>query len=288
MFRSCNNSNFTTISATDTPNLSGIISLAKTFENATNLQNINNFNSWNVSNVLSMATTFSGATSFNENISSWDVSSVTNMSYMFSNASSFNQDISSWDVSSVTTMSSMFRNATSFNQNLSTWNLNTSSLALVSAFRDSGMSTANYTDTIVGWANYVNTNSGPYNVNMGSQISMTFDTSRSGGANFADAGRARSFLTLDVTVSGGSSAVNGVYYYDYANDKWVSETDANAVIEWNSGESSWDLSYEGTVEHAGSGGTEVGGPESSTSWSGGLTVVDSSKGWSITSDAITT
>jgi hypothetical protein len=37
-----------------------------------------------------------------------------------------------------------------------------------------GMSTANYTDTIVGWANYVFTNGAPLNVNMGTQNGRTF------------------------------------------------------------------------------------------------------------------
>jgi len=330
MFRGCNNSNFTTISATDTPNLSGITSLAATFRNTTNLQNINNFNSWDVSNVTSlletfrsatsfnqslnswdvsnvtsMQDTFLGATSFNGNISSWDVSNVTSMPEMFASASSFNQDISSWnvgsvtnmyqmflsassfnqninswDVSSVTNMSylfygatsfnqslnswntgsvtnmsimfygassfngdisswnvgsvtnmsemfrsatsfnqnisswntsnvttivSMFRSATSFNQNLSIWNLNTSSFSATRTFDGSGMSTDNYTDTVVGWANYVYTNSAPYTVSMSTQNTMTFDRGRSGGANFSDAGAARDYLTgatANWTISG--------------------------------------------------------------------------------------
>ena len=122
---------------------------------------------------------------------------------------------------------------------------------------------------------------------MGNQLYRTFDTTRTAsGYTPATAGRARSFLTLDVTVSGGTG-VNGVYYYDFANDKWVKETDSTYVIEWNSGESSWELKYEGSTVNVGSGGTQVGGPESSTSWSGGLTVVDSSKGWTISGDTIT-
>jgi hypothetical protein len=84
---------------------------------------------------------------------------------------------------------------TSFNQNLSTWNLNTSSFVAQTTFRYSGMSTDNYTDTIVGWANYVYTNSAPYTVNMASQTGRTFNRLRSGGANFADAGAARDYLT---------------------------------------------------------------------------------------------
>ena len=89
---------------------------------------------------------------------------------MFYNDVSFNQDLGSWDISGVAVMNNMFRN--------------------------SGMSTANYTDTIVGWANFTKTNLGnPYDVNMSSQIGKTYDTSRSGGANFVDAGAARTYLT---------------------------------------------------------------------------------------------
>ena len=120
---------------------------------------------------------------------------------------------------------------------------------------------------------------------------MTFDTTRTNGITaftVNTAGRARSYLTLDVTVSSGASTVNGVYYYDYANSKWVKETDSSATIEWNSSESTWDVSYEGVVQHNGTGGSQAAGPESSTSWSGGISVVDSSLGWSISDDTITT
>jgi hypothetical protein len=72
-------------------------------------------------------------------------------------------------------------------------------------FWDSGMSTANYTDTIVGWANQEFEGPvAPFSVNMSSQNGMTFDTSRSGGANFATAGDARTYLisTLGWTITG--------------------------------------------------------------------------------------
>lgn len=118
----------------------------------------------------------------NSSFENWDVSSVTYMDYMFFFAISFNQDLSSWDVSSVTNMSIMFHS--------------------------SGMSTANYTDTIVGWANFTTTNGAPYNVNMSSQNGMTFDTSRSGGANFADAGAARTYLTT-ATPTGAGWTISG-------------------------------------------------------------------------------
>ena len=255
MFFGCNNSNFTTISATDTPDLSSVTTMTSMFKNASNLQNVNNFddwdtsnitamnqmfrgassfnqylNSWDVSNVTNMFQTFFSASSFNQDIGSWDVSSVTNMGYMFQSASSFNgdisswnvgsvtsmgamffgassfnQDISSWNISSVTNMASMFKAASSFNQNLSGWTLNTSSFNSSRVFDGSGMSTANYTDTVVGWANYVNTNSAPYNVNMSSQGGRTFDRARGGGSSFSDAGAARDYLTgatANWTISG--------------------------------------------------------------------------------------
>jgi hypothetical protein len=77
-----------------------------------------------------------------------------------------------------------------------------------SIFRNSGMSTANYTDTIVEWSNYTTTNGAPYNVNMTTQTGRTFDTSRSGGANFADAGAARTYLTT-ATPTGAGWTISG-------------------------------------------------------------------------------
>jgi len=204
MFYGCNNSNFTTITATDTPDLSSVTSFLSAFRITTYLQSINNINNWDVSNVQNMGYMFNSS-AFNSDISSWDVSSVTSLGNTFYYATSFNQDITSWDVSSVTNIAGMFRNATSFNQNLSSWAINTGSFTANLAFRSSGMSTANYTDTLVGWANYVYINSAPYTVNASLQNSMTFDRARSGGANFADAGAARDYLTgatANWTISG--------------------------------------------------------------------------------------
>ncbi len=221
-FKGCNNTSFTQISATDNPISNNVILMNEMFRDATyfngyvngfdtsNVENMQyvfrdaiNFNqdisSWDTSNVENMGFMFDNASSFNQDISSWDTSNVTTMIYMFYKATNFNQDISGWDVSSVTTITNMFRGIpsapTTFNQNLSTWNLNTSSFVAQTTFRYSGMSTANYTDTIVGWANYVYTNSAPYNVDMSTQTDRTFDRARSGGANFTDAGAARDYLT---------------------------------------------------------------------------------------------
>ncbi len=257
---------------------------------------------------------------FNGDISNWDMSGLGaqggpvysaagQWGRVFQNATLFNQDISSktitnvsgkgtytaWDMSNWTAGRYVFYNSSSFNQNLGNWPLSTtdtSSGDMLGFFGYSNMSTANYTDTFSGWANTARSNSGfPKNKGFGRQYNRTFDTTRTNGITaftVNTAGRARSYLTLDVQVSSGSSDVNGVYYYDYSNSKWVKEADANATIEWNEEESSWELKFEGEIQHAGSGGSQAAGPESSTSWSGGISVVDSSLGWSISNDTITT
>lgn len=263
MFYGCGNSNFTSITATDTPNLSNVTTTAGMFRACTNLATINNLNNWDTSNVTDMNRMFLVANSFNSDCSNWDVSNVENMSYMFQNcfvfnqdlgnwdvgsatnmqglfqasrafnhdignwdvsnvtdmsfmfytALSFNQDIDNWNISSVTSMANMFRGASSFtqnltnwdvsnitnvnrmflsassfngdvstwnldsasnmdymfhasafNQNLSNWNLRTAGTSMIGMTSPSVYSQANYTDTMVGWAVYVYTNSGPFNV----------------------------------------------------------------------------------------------------------------------------
>jgi surface protein len=164
---------------------------------------------WNTSGVNNMNAMFNGATLFNQDIISWNTSNVTNMSTMFQNAINFNQNISSWDVSKVTSLSRTFTLATSFNQNLSSWDLRLAGVNLNEIFFVSGMSCQNYTDTIVGWANYVATNSNtPINVNMATQTGRIFDGARSGGAGFASATAARLFLTT-ATPTGAGWTISG-------------------------------------------------------------------------------
>ena len=190
LFSSCTNFN----QPLNNWNTSLVANFADTFVACTNFnQPLNN---WNVSSATNMSRMFDGAITFNQDISGWNVSNVTTMYYMFNGATDFNQDLSSWDVSNCGTLQNMFT-GTSFNYNIGNWQLKPtmSTNGLFAIFRNSGMSTANYTDTIVGWANYVFTNGAPFSVNMGQQFGKTFDTSRSGGANFADAGAARTYLT---------------------------------------------------------------------------------------------
>jgi hypothetical protein len=115
--------------------------------------------SWNTSGLLDMGGMFRACTNFNNNggtLSGWDVSSVTTMSRIFFLASAFDGNgVDSWNPSSCTNMSIMFAYATSFNQNLSSWSLNSSLSDASLMLHPSSMSQANYTDTLVGWANTV-------------------------------------------------------------------------------------------------------------------------------------
>ncbi|MDN5216903.1 BspA family leucine-rich repeat surface protein, partial [Fulvivirgaceae bacterium BMA12] len=107
--------------------------------------------SWDVSNVTVMDYMFRDAISFNQDIGGWNVSNVTNMDLMFFNASSFNQNIGSWDVSKVTSMSQMFDGATSFNQDIGSWDVS-NVILMDGMFSQVTLSTANYDNTLIGWA----------------------------------------------------------------------------------------------------------------------------------------
>ena len=150
-----------------------------------------------------------GCISLDADLGSWDVSNVTNMNSMFLGATIYQgQGLENWNVSNVTNMSSMFR-GTNFDNNIGSWQLNSGLTTMNSIFRDGLLpSSANYTDSIVGWANYVFTNGSPFSVNMTSQQLKTFDTSRSGGANFATAGAARTYLTT-ATPTGAGWTISG-------------------------------------------------------------------------------
>lgn len=147
----------------------------------------------------------------------WDVSRVTVFERgPFENNQAFNQDVSNWDVSNAANaLVRGFEGASVFDHYLP-WDLNTSAnppstYYLYNMFNNSGMSTNNYTDTIVYWANFVKnqTPNAPLNVNMNTQNGMTFDSNRSGGSNFANALAARQFLTDTVANSGAGWTITG-------------------------------------------------------------------------------
>lgn len=134
--------------ATDTPDLSQVISMENMFSgcmlftgnpsmsnwNTENIQNMSSMffgcrsfnqpiNTWNTSNVKDMSLMFYHAENFNQALDNWNTGNVTDMSYMFENCTNFNQPIGNWDVSSVTNMSHMFENCTNFNQPLGNWDV---------------------------------------------------------------------------------------------------------------------------------------------------------------------
>ncbi|HMP99492.1 MAG TPA: BspA family leucine-rich repeat surface protein [Cyclobacteriaceae bacterium] len=110
-----------------------------------------NISAWNVSQVTNMASMFSGASVFNQELGAWQVGQVTTMQSMFNNASAFTQNLSSWNVSQVTNMESMFNDASAFNQNLGDWDIGNVTV-MTNMFNNSGLSRANYDNTLNGWA----------------------------------------------------------------------------------------------------------------------------------------
>lgn len=115
-----------------------------------------------------------------QSLNSWDTSGVTNFFNSF-RLTSFNQNVYSWNVSSATSLREMFRQTTPFSQNLSDWYVNgfNSSLSdMYAMFYLTSMTSAQFTDTIVGWAVAVRRDSAPYNVNAATASPNTFDATR--------------------------------------------------------------------------------------------------------------
>jgi len=131
-------------------NVSSIVNMQSMFQQATSFnQPLNN---WNVSNVTFMDSMFQQATSFNQPLNDWGVSSVIHMTSMFQQATSFNQPLNDWNVSSVVSMEYMFNGATAFDQSLGTFDLS-SEPSMEEVLGEVGLSIANYSDTLTGWAN---------------------------------------------------------------------------------------------------------------------------------------
>lgn len=108
-------------------------------------------NNWITSSVGDFTGMFQNASSFDQPLSLWDVSNGPNVAYMFENATSFNQDLSAWDTGFMGDFSFMFNGATSFDQDLSAWNI-VQVGSMDDMLSNSGMSTANYDATLIGWS----------------------------------------------------------------------------------------------------------------------------------------
>jgi hypothetical protein len=100
--------------------------------------------------ITSLYDTFEGASQFNGDISGWDTQHVLDMSYLFYNATSFNRVLSSWYVGNVGGFTGIFAGASAFNESLSSWQLRQNGVTIT--LDGSGMSSTNYSATLIGWA----------------------------------------------------------------------------------------------------------------------------------------
>lgn len=154
---------------------SGVTSLFRTFLGATSFNQ--DLDSWDVSGVVGWyefmrnASAFNGSMagwtvqgSFNEfafgstmtaftgiGLDSWDTSGMTSFRRAFSNGPVFNPDVSGWDMSNTTSIESAFSNCDSLDQNLSNWDITNLSNATNFMLGSTGLSTANYDATLIGW-----------------------------------------------------------------------------------------------------------------------------------------
>ncbi len=106
------------VTATDAPDLSDVVSMARMFQSASKFNS--NIEHWDVSTIEDMTSLFNSAVAYNQPLNAWDVSNVTKMAHLFNFASQFDQPLNDWDVSNVKDMSGMFAN-TSFNQPIADW-----------------------------------------------------------------------------------------------------------------------------------------------------------------------
>ena len=137
-----------TVTAVDAPDMSRVSSLRGMFSDAENFDGP--IGHWDVSQVTDMSFMFLRSASFNQPLNDWDLSNVETISSLFNGASSFNQPLDEWDVSNIKNMISAFLSATSFNQSLSEWDISNVE-TMASMLTNSGLSMANYDETLVGW-----------------------------------------------------------------------------------------------------------------------------------------
>jgi len=143
-----NSNTFTLPVGNSTTNLGSMFESASLFNNG----GVSSIGTWDVANVDDMSSMFKDAAAFNQDVGTWDVANVDDMSSMFKDAAAFNQDVGLWSTSNVANMSSMFQGAKVFNQDISGWNIGNLTDA-TDMLEGSGMSSVNYTQLLIGWAN---------------------------------------------------------------------------------------------------------------------------------------
>jgi surface protein len=150
-FFGCNS--ITTLTATDAPNLTNVISLSGMFSTCRNLLKID-VRFWDVSTVKNMFIMFIDCNVLNSlGVDNWDTSKVTDMGALFNRCNNINPEVQNWNTSSVISVSNAFKQNNSFNRSLSNWDISkvTNMTGLLESA--SGMSTVNYDSTLISWAN---------------------------------------------------------------------------------------------------------------------------------------
>jgi surface protein len=133
-------------------------SMASAFANCSNLR-ITATDSPILTGVISMANMFDGASVFNTDISGWNTATVTDMSGTFKGAAAFDQDINSWNTANVSDFSDMFNAASVFNQSFADWSFNQAT-DLTGFISNTGLDCENYTKLLLKLANNPNTPQG--------------------------------------------------------------------------------------------------------------------------------
>jgi len=276
---------------------------------------------WDTSNATNMNGMFFRCYNFNQDISGWDTSNVTNMAGMFQGANKFNQPIASWDVSNVTSMNRMFNmwiDDNAFNQPLDGWD--TSNVAdftnmffsqndnysrfwaqdiAALPLRKAGVNMTNlfysrggnyygqpYSETLIGFANTVYDQNGPFTVQLTSSLyppkydNVVYDA----GGRYPSAIEARAFLTNpdQMTVaSAGNALADGDYIYSALVQLYVNANDWYFVQEGGV----WYLKDNtDTVQATQQDVDTIESPYQVTTWDGTLsaaTVDRTGAGWTI-------
>ena len=208
--------------------------------NVTNMKSMFEFNtafnrniqSWDVSNVDNFEQMFFGASAFNQNLSVWNTESATNMRLLFRDTP-VNFDVSSWNVTGVTTFEAMFMGASNFNRSLNSWNVNNCTYFAQMLFNtpaynqpitgwtlnntlsgmnsmlegSSGLSTENYSRTLIAFANDVYNDGGLPNAVTFGAASQYDCIDYVVGQQYTNAVAARAYLVgLGWTISDGGQS----------------------------------------------------------------------------------
>ncbi|MCF6351849.1 MAG: BspA family leucine-rich repeat surface protein [Cyclobacteriaceae bacterium] len=128
-------------------------------------------------NTVDMGYMFSNANAFNQDISTWSVNKVWNLRHMFLYNNSFNNGgipldwINLGQSANVTgiNMQEMFNGASAFDQEIGSWDIGKAN-SMANMLSNSGLSTANYDATLIGWAD---DNSGTETIPSGRTLGAT-------------------------------------------------------------------------------------------------------------------